>query len=108
MFNVAIGLFLCILSNLLFGITIAKIKGAFDKNKMLKSFIKYISMIIGIIFLYIAGALNEDIIITNIDNCEVNILLGIKAIFTLGIIYYGGQSFIKLKKLLGIKIGNKL
>lgn len=108
MFNVAIGLFLCILSNLLFGITIAKIKGAFDKSKMFKSFIKYISMIIGIIFLYIAGALNEDIVITNIDNSEVNILFGIKAIFTLGIIYYGGQSFIKLKKLLGIKIENKL
>lgn len=108
MFNIVIGLFLCILSNLLFGITIAKIKNVFNKNKLIKSLIKYVSMIIGIIFLYIAGILNEDIIITNIDNCEVNILLGIKTIFTLGIIYYGGQSFIKIKDLLGIKIENKL
>ncbi len=36
MFNDAIGLFLCILSNLLFGITIAKIKNVFNKNKLIK------------------------------------------------------------------------
>ena len=86
-------------------VTLAKIKGMFNKDKLITSFVKYISLIIGVFFLYIAGMLNENVIVAQIDGISVNLVSGIKLLFTLGLMYYGGQSLIKLKDLLGIKIG---
>lgn len=104
MVKIILGLFCVMVSNILFGVTLAKIKGVFNKDKLLTSFIKYISLIIGVFFLYIAGILNENIIVAQIESVSVNLISGIKMLFTVGLIYYGGQSLVKLKDLLGIKL----
>ena len=77
----------------------------FNKDKLLKSLVKYISLILGVFFIYIAGVLNENVVVAEIDGISVNLVSGIKLLLTLGLMYYGGQSLIKLKDLLGIKIG---
>lgn len=105
MVKVILGLFCVMVSNILFGVTLAKIKGMFNKDKLLKSLVKYISLILGVFFIYIAGVLNENVVVAEIDGISVNLVSGIKLLFTLGLMYYGGQSLIKLKDLLGIKIG---
>lgn len=105
MVKVILGLFCVMVSNILFGVTLAKIKGMFNKDKLLKSLVKYISLILGVFFLYIAGILNENVVVAEIDGISVNLVSGIKLLFTFGLMYYGGQSLIKLKDLLGIKIG---
>ena len=104
MVKVILGLFCVMVSNILFGVTLAKIKGMFNKDKLITSFVKYISLIIGVFFLYIAGMLNENVIVAQIDGVSVDLVSGIKLLFTFGLMYYGGQSLIKLKDLLGIKI----
>ena len=105
MVKVILGLFCVMVSNILFGVTLAKIKGMFNKDKLLKSLVKYISLILGVFFIYIAGVLNENVVVAEIDGISVNLVSGIKLLLTLGLMYYGGQSLIKLKDLLGIKIG---
>ena len=105
MVKIILGLFCVMVSNILFGVTLAKIKGMFNKDKLLKSLVKYISLILGVFFIYIAGVLNENVVVAEIDGISVNLVSGIKLLLTLGLMYYGGQSLIKLKDLLGIKIG---
>ena len=105
MVKIILGLFCVMVSNVLFGVTLAKLKGMFNKEKLITSFVKYISLIIGVFFLYIAGILNENVIVAQIDGVFVNLVSGIKLLLTLGLIYYGGQALIKLKDLLGIKTG---
>lgn len=92
-------------SNILFGVTLAKLKGMFNKDKLITSLVKYISLILGVFFLYIAGMLNENVIVAQIDGVFVDLVSGTKLLLTLGLMYYGGQALIKLKDLLGIKIG---
>ena len=104
MVKVILGLICVMVSNILFGITLAKLKGMFNKDKLITSFVKYISLIIGVFFLYIAGILNENVIVAQIGGVSVDLVSGIKLLFTFGLIYYGGQALIKLKDLLGIKI----
>lgn len=104
MVKIILGLFCVMVSNILFGVTLAKIKGMFNKDKLITSFVKYISLIIGVFFLYIAGMLNENIIVAQIDGISVNLVTGIKILFTFGIMYYGGQALFKLKDLLGIQV----
>lgn len=91
-------------SNILLCATLAKIKCMFSKDKLLKSFVKYISLILGVALIYIAGMLNANIIVAKIDGISVNLISAIKILFTFGFIYYGGQSLTKLKDLLKIKI----
>ena len=76
MVKVILGLFCVMVSNILFGVTLAKIKGMFNKDKLLKSFVKYISLILVVFFIYIAGVLNENVvvakgIISNIKNMGI-------------------------------------
>lgn len=105
MVKIILGLFCVMVSNILFGVTLAKLKGMFNKDKLITSFVKYISLIIGVFFIYIAGVLNENVVVAEIGGISVNLVSGIKLLFTLGLMYYGGQALIKLKDLLGIKIG---
>ena len=102
MIKILIGLFSVMIANVLLGVTLAKLKKEFNKEKLLNGLVKYLSIIIGVLLMYLAGYLNSDIMIANINNVEVNLMTAIEVLFVSGIIYYGVQDLIKLKNLLGL------
>ena len=102
MLKTIIGLISVMLANVLLGVTLAKLKQEFKKEKLLNGLVKYLSIIIGVLLMYLAGYLNPNIIVANINNVEVNLMTGIEVLFISGIVYYGMQDLIKLKNLLGL------
>ena len=102
MIKIVIGLVSVMMANVLLGVTLAKLKKEFNKEKLLNGLVKYLSIIIGVLLMYLAGYLNSDIMIANINNIEVNLMTAIEVLFVSGIVYYGMQDLIKLKDLLGL------
>lgn len=102
MIKIIIGLASVMIANVLLGVTLAKLKQEFKKEKLLIGLVKYLGIILGVLLMYIAGYLNPDIVVANINNVEVNLMTGIEVLFISGIIYYGMQDLIKLKNLLGL------
>ena len=102
MIKIVIGLISVMIANVLFGVTLAKLKKEFNKEKLLNGLVKYLSIIIGVLLMYLAGYLNSDIMIANINNVEVNLMTAIEVLFVSGIVFYGVQDLIKLKDLLGL------
>lgn len=102
MIKIIIGLVSVMVANVLLGVTLAKLKKEFKKDKLLNGLVKYLGIIIGVLLMYLSGYLNPNIIVTNINGIEVNLMVGIEVLFISGIIYYGMQDLIKLKDLLGI------
>lgn len=102
MIKIVIGLVSVMVANVLLGVTLAKLKKEFNKEKLLNGLVKYLSIIIGVLLMYLAGYLNSDIMIANINNVEVNLMTAIEVLFVSGIVYYGMQDLIKLKDLLGL------
>lgn len=102
MIKIIIGLLSVMMANVLLGVTLAKLKSEFKKDKLLNGLVKYLGIIIGVLLMYIAGYLNPNIIVANINSIEVNLMTGIEVLFISGIVYYGMQDLIKLKNLLGL------
>lgn len=102
MIKIVIGLVSVMIANVLLGVTLAKLKKEFNKEKLLNGLVKYLSIIIGVLLMYLAGYLNSNIMIANINNVEVNLMTAIEVLFVSGIVYYGMQDLIKLKDLLGL------
>lgn len=101
--NIIIGLISVMIANVLFGVTLAGLKEEFSKEKLIQGLVKYGSIILGILLIYVAGTLNEDIVVTNIDGVQVNLMAGIRVLFVSAIIYYGTQDLLKLRDLLGLQ-----
>ena len=102
MIKIVIGMVSVMIANVLLGVTLAKLKKEFNKEKLLNGLVKYLGIIIGVLLMYLAGYLNSDIMIANINNVEVNLMTAIEVLFVSGIVYYGMQDLIKLKDLLGL------
>lgn len=102
MIKIVIGLVSVMIANVLLGVTLAKLKKEFNKEKLLNGLVKYMSIVLGVLLMYLAGYLNSDIMIANINNVEVNLMTAIEVLFVSGIVYYGMQDLIKLKDLLGL------
>lgn len=102
MIKIIIGLVSVMLANVLLGVTLAKLKQEFKKEKLLSGLVKYLGIVLGVLLMYLTGYLNPDIVVANINNVEVNLMTGIEVLFISGIIYYGMQDLIKLKNLLGL------
>lgn len=102
MIKIIIGLVSVMVANVLLGVTLAKLKKEFKKDKLLNGLVKYLGIIIGVLLMYLSGYLKPNIIVTNINGIEVNLMVGIEVLFISGIIYYGMQDLIKLKNLLGL------
>ena len=102
MIKIAIGLVSVMIANVLLGVTLAKLKQEFKKEKLLSGLVKYLGIILGVSLMYLTGYLNPDILVASIDGIEVNLMAGIKVLFISGIVYYGMQDLIKLKDLLGL------
>ena len=102
MIKIVIGLVSVMIANVILGVTLAKLKKEFNKEKLLNGLVKYLSIVLGVLLMYLAGYLNSDIMIANINNVEVNLMTAIEVLFVSGIVYYGMQDLIKLKNLLGL------
>jgi small basic protein len=102
MIKIIIGLVSVMIANVLLGVTLAKLKQEFKKEKLLSGLVKYLGIVLGVLLMYLTGYLNPDIVVANINNVEVNLMTGIEVLFISGIIYYGMQDLIKLKNLLGL------
>ncbi len=75
-----------------------------DKEKLINGLAKALCIVVGISLMYLCSYLNPDILVTNINGTNVNMIDGIKLIFTAGIMLYGAKDLIKLKELLGVEI----
>lgn len=102
MIKIIIGLVSVMIANVLLGVTLAKLKQEFKKEKLLIGLVKYLGIVLGVLLMYLTGYLNPSIVVANINNVEVNLMTGIEVLFISGIIYYGMQDLIKLKNLLGL------
>ena len=102
MIKIIIGLISVMLANVLLGVTLAKLKQEFKKEKLLSGLVKYLGIVLGVLLMYLTGYLNPNIIVANINNVEVNLMAGIEVLFVSGIVFYGMQDLIKLKNLLGL------
>lgn len=102
MIKIIIGLISVMIANVLLGVTLAKLKKEFNKEKLLNGLVKYLSIVLGVLLMYLAGYLNSNVMIANINNVEVNLMTAIEVLFVSGIVYYGVQDLIKLKNLLGL------
>ncbi len=102
MIKIIIGLVSAMLANVLLGVTLAKLKQEFKKEKLLSGLVKYLGIVLGVLLMYLTGYLNPDIVVANINGIKVNLMAGIEGLFISGIIYYGMQDLIKLKNLLGL------
>ena len=103
MINLSIGLVSVMVANVIMGMTLAKLKANFSKKKFLEGLVKIASIIISILLMYLCSYLNADIMVASINGMNVNLMDGIKLLFTAGIIYYGSQDLIKLKDILQLK-----
>ena len=103
MINLAVGLSSVMIANVIMGTTLAKLKSKFSKKKFLEGLVKVGSIIISILLMYLCSYLNADIMVASINGMNVNLMDGIKLLFTAGIIYYGSQDLIKLKDILQLK-----
>ena len=102
MIKIIIGLVSVMVANVLLGVTLAKLKKEFKKDKLLNGLVKYLGIIIGVLLMYLSGYLNPNIIVTKINGIEVNLMTAIEVLFVSGIVFYGMQDLIKLKNLLGL------
>ena len=103
MINLSIGLVSVMVANVIMGMTLAKLKANFSKKKCLEGLVKIASIIISILLMYLCSYLNADIMVASINGMNVNLMDGIKLLFTAGIVYYGSQDLIKLKDILQLK-----
>ncbi len=102
MIKIIIGLVSAMLANVLLGVTLAKLKQEFKKEKLLSGLVKYLGIVLGVLLMYLTGYLNPDIVVANINGIKVNLMAGIELLFISGIVFYGIQDLIKLKNLLGL------
>lgn len=103
MINLAVGLSSVMIANVIMGTTLAKLKSQFSKKKLLEGLVKIASIIISILLMYLCSYLNANIMVASINGMNVNLMDGIKLLFTAGIVYYGSQDLIKLKNILQLK-----
>lgn len=103
MIRLSIGLVSVMIANVIMGMTLAKLKSNFSKKKCLEGLVKIASIVISILLMYLCSYLNADIMVASINGMNVNLMDGIKLLFTAGIIYYGSQDLIKLKDILQVK-----
>lgn len=103
MLNLFIGLVSTMVTNILLGMTLAKLKQSFNKKKFLEGLVKVISILLGIGLMYLTSYLNSNILVANINGTNVNLIDAIKLLFVAGIIMYGSQDLTKLKDILKLK-----
>lgn len=103
MIQIIIGLICVMTSNILLGTSLAKLKKKFKKKVLINGIIKAVLIVASVGLMYLCSYLNPNIVVANINGQEVTLITGMKTLFITGIVYYGGQSLVKLKDLLKLK-----
>lgn len=101
-YNLFIGLLLAMLANIIFGLTLAKLKQDFKSGIMWNGIFKAIMIVLGISAMYLCSYINPSILVANINGMNVNLIDGMKTLFVVGIGYYGVLDLTKLGALLKV------
>ncbi len=104
MFNLILGLLAVMAGNILLGTTLATLKETFSKTVFWNGVMKGLFIAAGCCLMYLASCLNPDVFVAEIGGAQVNMIGGMKLLFTAGIILYGSACLVKLKDMLGVKI----
>lgn len=94
-------------ANVIMGLTIAKIKDEFSKEKLIAGLIKYGSTLFSVALMYGAFLLNGEVQVIEIGGTQLNLLDAMNLVFIAGIAYYGYQDISKLIAILKLKIEGK-
>ena len=103
MWKIIIGLMCVMISNILLGTSLATLKKNFNKTVFVNGIIKAILIVFSIGAMYLCSYLNPDIMITNVNGQDVNLISGMELLFIAGIMLYGFKSLVKLRDLLKLK-----
>jgi len=99
-----IGLIIFMIVNITLGSIDAVLTNTFDWGKFKRGIIKAIVVLICFILIYIAGAINADVIIINVNGQEVNILTAIYFVIFSGLTWYVKEVLTKLASLVKAQI----
>ncbi len=102
MWKIIVGLMAVMLANIFLGMTLAELKKEFNKDNLYNGIFKAGCILVSCFFMYSCALLNPEIMVANINGIEVNLIEGMKLLFTAGIILYGGKDLMKLRDLLKI------
>ena len=94
--NVAIGLGLLMIANIILGSYKAWSNGKFNTLKMAKGVSKSVFILTAFVLTYIAGWLNQDILVMAVGDVDVNIMVAIYVGVVGAYIAYGKQVVTKL------------
>jgi hypothetical protein len=102
--RLAIGLMLLMTANITLGSVDALFTQAFNWKKFNQGVIKALVVIGCFILVYIAGVLNSELILVNINGEEVTLLTGIYLTIFFSAVWYAKEVFKKLANLINSKI----
>jgi uncharacterized membrane protein (DUF485 family) len=104
--NVGIGLIVLIVINIVLGSLDAWLATptTFDKDKCKKGIIKGAVVALCFIATYGVGYLNPDIMAVNINGIDVNLLIGVTIILSMGYVWYAKEVISKLSKFINAKV----
>jgi small basic protein len=103
MVKLVLGLVCVMLANIILGTSIATIKKQYSKAKFISGIFKAFTIIVGAFLMYLCSYLNPDILVAEVNGLEVNLINGMKVLFTSGIVLYGAKDLKKLSEILKIK-----
>jgi len=98
--NLAKGLVILIVVNIVLGSFSALFNQAFDKKKLFQGIIKGIIIAFCFFATYYAGFINPDIIAVNVNGEEVNLLTACYLILLSGFVFYATQVSVKFVDLI--------
>ncbi len=107
MWKIIVGLIICIISNIFLGMALSNLNKKFDKKAFKIGIKKAVYVFIGSGLLLAGSFFVPNIMVINIGGLNVNLIDGMKSIFTAGIVLYGSQSLNKLIKILNVKVDAK-
>lgn len=102
MLNIIIGVILVMISNVLLGASLAKLKKEFNKETFFNGIFKIVCIGVSVGFMYLCSYLNPDIMVLNINGIDVNLITGIQLIGIAGITLYGAESLKKLANIIKV------
>lgn len=107
MIKLLVGLVAVMVANFLMGTNLAKLKDEYNKEKCISGLMKIAGIVLGVLCMLICAYMTQDIIVTNINNQNVNLLDAMKLIFISAITVYSVQDIKKLIEIFKIKVDIK-
>ena len=100
----AVGLTLLVAANSILGALDAALSFEFDAKKLMRGLAKGAVIVLCFLLVYVAGALNPDVVAVEVGGAQVNLLTAVYMIVLAGFYYYAKQV---VQKLIIITRGDK-